>query len=196
MDYNKTYNIFSWYFDSEGSPVCPAGWDDRYACNEYCPYSHYPPEVNADIYVPSTVEDPYEFADFLKESYSQTLNTVNYHNTEQKLNQEIFDDMKLLDQFVDDMHQFELGLDIEGEDAIPICPFFKETGNCLFEPDCKYQHDEEPSTILKMQKKEAWYPASQNCMCCRGYALNCNKEECQKNQKCTSCDPENLIRLE
>jgi len=196
MDPDQNYILYPWYFDSENLPACPANWDSNYECNDNCPYSHKRPEVAANIYIPESLQDPVGFMEYIRDAFNQDLALAGYRQTPLDMTEDMIQDYNVLEKFLDDMHQFEVEQIDDMEDVVPVCCFFKETGNCPFVPGCIFPHEDEFSMIEKMQKREAWYAISHDCPCCRGFALKCQREECAKNQKCLMCDPNNEIKLD
>ena len=182
------YSFILWYFDEKYSPSCPSYWED-YKCEgkPACMFSHESPKYQANLPILSESSDSFSELYYYISNYI-LMNLTNPESFEEiklpDLNQEEKDQEKI-NTLIKEMENFEMGPDVL--DKYALCPMIKETGNCVIFDVCQYAHSDDDPKILEIEKTQEWYPASMNCICCKGHLYGCTAEQCRKQGKCIVC---------
>mmetsp|Transcript_600 Transcript_600/g.639 ORF Transcript_600/g.639 Transcript_600/m.639 type:complete len:169 (+) Transcript_600:128-634(+) len=130
---------------------------------------------------PELPQEAYEFG------YQDAKDDVE-EEKEAKIQHEVEDDIDQIDYLIKEMMNFEAGPEAHEESLM--CPFLKETGNCLIRAICPYMHSSDEDLQKEIERKQQWYPASMGCECCKGYIFDCIKEDCKKAGECQMCSRE------
>jgi hypothetical protein len=192
----------SWCFDSQHRPVCPSLWDERQDCDGGdCPYSHQAENIyiSGSCALPIRLLDEdaniQELADYLYThsnlDQSEPNPEVSRPRTQSEEDEEdvriVLEEMTTFEE--KDKEDFELK---SRTFDLKLCPYFLETGNCLRKLECPYAHETHEEGFVE-DIKSRWYPRGKDCECCRGYIFKCEKERCQEQGVCATCQEPQVL---